>query len=161
MRKKPNMWTTIVKQAPSALVLTTLLLSSQSAVAWNSDCLLSERASIVSHQAADFETIIFYDRSGELDFLGFYLEPDTQNSRYAMEKIRITIDAEVVDIKNCTKSTNGTNSLLCSVDRDNNSILLQKLDDLMRHGTKLSIAGAGSASLIGYTKSARQSAGCR
>ena len=159
--EKPKIWTTIAKQAPSALVLGTLLLSCQSAVAWNSDCLLFDRASVVSHQAADFETIIFYDRSGELDFMGFYLEPDTQNSRHAMEKISLTIDAEAVDIKDCKKSLNGSNSLLCSVDRDNNSALLQKLDSLMRGGTKLSIAGAGSASLIGYTKSARQSAGCR
>lgn len=161
LRETQKMWARIFKRAPSALVLGTLLLSNQSAVAWNSDCLLFERASVVSHQAADFETIIFYDKFGELDFMGLYLESDTQNSRYEMEKIRITIDSEVVYIKDCRKSMNGTNSLLCSVNRDANSILLQKLDTLMRDGTKLSIAGAGSASLIGYTKSARQAAGCR
>ena len=159
--KKPKVRIATIKQIPPALVLGTLLLSSQSALAWNSDCLLSERASVVSHQAADFETIIYYDRYGELDFMGFYLEPDTQNSRYAMGKIRLTIDSEVVDIKDCKKSVNGSNSLLCFVDRDANSALLGKLDALMRKGTKLSIAGAGSASLDGYTKSARQSAQCR
>lgn len=155
------MWTRIIKHAPSALVLTSLLLSSQSAVAWNSDCLLSERASIVSHQAADFETIIFYDRSGKLDFMGFYLGPDTQNSRYAMEEITITIDSEALDIKGCKKSINGSSSLLCSVDRDSNARLLRRLDALMRGGKTLSIAGAGSASLIGYIKSAEHSAQCR
>ena len=155
------MWTRIVKHAPSALVLTTLLLSSQSAVAWSSDCLLSERASVISHQAADFETIIFYDRSGKLDFMGFYLEPDTQDSRYATQEITVTIDSEALDITGCKTSINGTNSLLCSVDRDSNAWLLRRLDTLMRGGKELRIAGAGSASLIGYTASAEHSAQCR
>lgn len=160
LRKNLQMWTTIAKRVPATFLLGTLLFLCQPAAAWQSDCVLSDSASVVSHRAADFEIIILYTGSGELDFMGFYLEPHTPHSRYEMKQIRIIIDSEQLYVNGCTKFANGTSPYLCSVDQNGDPTLLRRLDTFMKRGTELSISGAGSTSLLGYTKSAQLAAAC-
>ena len=154
------MWATKSNRLFFALSLAMMLLASQPAAAWRSDCSLSDGASVVSHQATDFEIIIFYAAPGQLDFMGFFLGEDTPYTRYGMEKINISIDSDTLSLSGCVKLENGTNALLCSVDREANPRLLRELDGLMRKGQKLSISGAGSVSLVGYTSSARDAIAC-
>lgn len=154
------MWTTIGKRVPATFLLGTLLFLCQPAAAWQSDCALYDGASVVSHQAADYEIIILYTGSGELDFMGFYLEPHTPHSRYEMKQIHISIDSEQLYVNGCTKFSNGTSPYLCSVDRNGDPTLLRELDTFMKAGMELSISGASSTSLVGYTKSAQQAAAC-